>query len=124
MAAMAAILVLGVLRAGSRYFTCGAMGTLSATSCCDGSHPRDADGARIETRNEDCCKAHTMGSLPAAAISVITPTPPAHRVAVLPPAAAQLPPMAPHPSVLPGAQTGPPRLGAPNDRSRLMVFLI
>jgi hypothetical protein len=122
---MAAILVVGVLRAGTRYFYCEAMETVFAAPCCGGSsHHADAGSAQIEAHTDDCCKPHTLGSLPAAAIPIVASPLPPPLLAVLQPAIVQLPLLPAHSTVSRGAQTGPPPLSAANDRSRLMVFLI
>lgn len=124
MTVMAAIVVLGVLRAGSRYFYCNAMGTVFASPCCDRSAHGNADGAQLEVRADDCCKARSLDNLPAAAIQFLPLTPPAPFVAVLQPVAG-----APFNGSVPlsairANPTGPPRLSPSSHRTRLMVFLI
>jgi hypothetical protein len=119
-----AILVLGVLRAGSRYFYCEATETARATSCCKETPHGTEDGAQIETRMDDCCKPRSVGYLPVVAIQTLPATPPAPFVAVLPSAAS-----APLKASIRGDSfganfTGPPLLSASVHRARLMVFLI
>jgi hypothetical protein len=120
---LTAILLLGVLRAGDRYFYCDFMGVVTKAPCCDGAHD-DADGKRLEVRADDCCKSFRLGTLPAAAIPAEAPQAPPAVVAVVQPVPVQLLLLPPNPRVLRGAQTGPPASFSANDRSRLMVFLI
>jgi hypothetical protein len=118
---MAVVLVLGVLRAGSRYFYCESTGALLTKSCCE--VPREAS-AGGEVRNEECCKSRFVGSLPVVAIQTLPATPLAPFVAMLQhPAAAR--PIASTWQDAPRANfTGPPLLSASDPRARLMVFLI
>jgi hypothetical protein len=119
-----AVLVLGVLRAGSRYFYCEGTGTVRATSCCNEAHHGTEDGAQIEGRMDDCCKPRSVGYLPVGAIQTLPATPPAPFVAVLQ-NAASVPLKASIRRDAFGANfTGPPLLSASGHRARLMVFLI
>jgi hypothetical protein len=120
-ALVAAILVLGVLRAGSRYFYCESTGTVLTMPCCEESHEASAGG---EVRNEDCCRSRSVGSLPVVAIQTPPAMPLAPFVAMLQhPAAGRLTASAWRDA--PRANfTGPPLLSPSDHRARLMVFLI
>jgi hypothetical protein len=123
-AVVVAVLVLGVLRAGSRYFYCDAMGTAFANPCCGGAHHEDADSAQVEARPDDCCKARSLGSLPFASIPILPPPPAAPFVAVVQNDAVA-PLQVPPPRGAIGANpTGPPPDSPSTHRTRLMVFLI
>jgi hypothetical protein len=121
---MAAIVVLGVLRAGTRYFYCDAMGTVFATPCCGGSHHEDADRAQVDAPTDDCCKARSLGSLPAAAIQIRPATPPAPFIGILANVAVVRLESFVERRAVRANLTGPPLPSPSAHRARLMVFLI
>jgi hypothetical protein len=123
-AVMAAIVVLGVLRAGTRYFYCDATGIVFATPCCGGSHHEGADRGQVEARTDDCCKGRSLGSLPPAAVQIRPATPPAPFIGMLANVAvARLESLVERRAVRANL-TGPPLLSPSAHRARLMVFLI
>lgn len=120
---VAAILIFGLLRAGSRYFYCDAMGTVGETSCCDAPH--HGSGEQIEVRMDDCCKPRSVGSLPVVVIQTPPVTPPAPLVAVLSSVASSARLKASiRREAFRANFTGPPLLSPSDHRARLMVFLI
>jgi hypothetical protein len=123
-AVIAAVLVLGVLRAGSRYFYCDAMGTVFANPCCGGAHHEDADSAQMEARPDDCCKARSLGSLPFASIPMLPSPPAAPFVAVVQNHAVAPLQVSPPRRAIGAKPTGPPPISLSTHRTRLMVFLI
>lgn len=66
---VAVVMLVGVLRAGSRYVYCPSMQMVTDAPCCAGDGHRghrDADGdTTIELRSRDCCEQHVLGKLPA-----------------------------------------------------------
>jgi hypothetical protein len=66
---VAAVLLVGIARGGARYFTCPMMGSSFAeASCCAGvRHAPHDDVPAVE--NPECCKARTLGTLPASPIA-------------------------------------------------------
>ena len=120
---VAAILVLGVLRAGSRYFYCESMGDVLTKPCCHEAREASADGDG-EVRSEDCCKPRSVGYLPVVAIQTLPATPPTPFVAVLSRAASAPLKASIRREAFLAHFTGPPLLSASDHRARSMVFLI
>jgi hypothetical protein len=121
----AAVLLVGTLRAGSRYFTCDLMGMVSEAPCCAACpHRTSTKQVQAEVRAADCCEQHVVGRLPAVATSDgNVSTPPAPMFAVFEPTLPMPSVIAEaHGRVLASAQTGPPRALA-SQRSRSMVRL-
>jgi hypothetical protein len=123
---MAVVLLVGMLRAGSRFYYCEAMATVFLRPCCASSHhASDSKGAKIESRADDCCKGQTAGTLPSVAVPVLAPIPDAPLVAILHTAPAiQSVQTAALTGMVRRNPTGPPLRSRASERSRLMVFLI
>ena len=64
---VAVVMLVGVLRAGSRYVYCPSMQMVTDAPCCAGDgHRRHSDAEpTIELRSRDCCEHHVLGKLPA-----------------------------------------------------------
>jgi hypothetical protein len=75
-AVLALVMLVGVMRAGARYFYCPTMHMVIDRPCCAGDgDPRraDEDAFVAEVRSRDCCEEHVLGKLPSAAVSSATP---------------------------------------------------
>lgn len=69
---VACVLLLGVLRAGARYYVCPAMNLVLDAPCCgehDESDDGDEDGSAL--RGGDCCRARHLASMPVSAVSAV-----------------------------------------------------
>jgi hypothetical protein len=121
---VAAILILGVLRAGSRYLYCDMTGTIRATSCCEASHHRNGEVAEIEASTGDCCKPRSVGRLPVVVIQTLSAAPSAPVVAVLQSVASAPLKASIQREAFRAKLTGPPLRSPSDPRARLMVFLI
>jgi hypothetical protein len=66
-ALVAVVMLVGVLRAGSRYVYCPSMQRIIDAPCCagDGHRRHGDDEAKVELRSRDCCEQHVLGKLPA-----------------------------------------------------------
>jgi hypothetical protein len=106
-------LVCGLTRAGSRFFYCAAMGTMSAEPCCD--HDEQADEPVLSAPEPACCEAGKLPSTPPGEGSVDVPIFTAPVVAIVAP-----PPAVPRPVMFFAERedTAPP----PLTRSQLQVM--
>ena len=66
---VAFVMLVGVLRAGSRYVYCPSMQRVIDAPCCAGDRhaAHGEDDVVIELRSRDCCEQHVLGKLPAVA---------------------------------------------------------
>lgn len=88
-ALLAVVMLLGVVRAGARYFYCPMMHAVIDAPCCDGDarsggDPNDPTDS-AEVRSRDCCEAHMLRQLPRAAVSPSPTVSDAPLLAVVPP---------------------------------------
>jgi hypothetical protein len=125
-----AVLLVALLRGGSRYFYCPAMQLVSATSCCRAAGPGGEEEARradeaaapAAVGAEDCCAARRLGTIAAAPLPDGAETLTAPWGPVVPAAAAAARP----PGVAAAARFGHPVRAGPRParerRARLMVF--
>jgi hypothetical protein len=123
-AILVVVMLVGVLRAGDRYFYCPTMRAVIDAPCCAGDrHSDDDDTAALEVRSRDCCEEHRLGSLPSAAVAPNAAPFDAPVLAVLPPVTALSHPLSTSadPRFAHDNRAGP----ASNARHRaeLMVFL-
>jgi hypothetical protein len=73
---VAVVMLVGVLRAGSRYVYCPSMNMVTDAPCCAGDrHHRDDDDSTSELRSRDCCEQHVLGKLPAVGTTAHAPQP-------------------------------------------------
>lgn len=86
-AALLAIVVLvGVTRAGARYFYCPMMRAVIDAPCCEGDERSEEDQTdSVEVRSQDCCEEHVLAKLPSGAASHAPPMLDAPLLAVSPP---------------------------------------
>jgi hypothetical protein len=69
---IALVLLVGIARSGARYFTCPMMGSSFAeASCCAGMRHAPSDVPAID--HPECCKARTLGTLPASPVTSAAP---------------------------------------------------
>ncbi|HSO39596.1 MAG TPA: hypothetical protein VLT33_44020 [Labilithrix sp.] len=68
-AIVALVMLVGVVRGGSRYVYCPSMQTVLDAPCCAGDRhaAHGEDEIVIELRSGDCCEQHVLGKLPAVA---------------------------------------------------------
>jgi hypothetical protein len=74
-AALVAVVVLvGVLRAGTRYSYCPSMQRVIDVPCCAGDRRgHHEDAAEMQVRSRDCCEQHVIAKLPSAAGTSVAP---------------------------------------------------
>ena len=120
-ACLLVVLLTGILSAGTRYFICVAMGTVSrACCCCVQEGERTSEWP--EAKAADCCEPKTLPGMPHASTVASQDVPAAPLVAMTWPTYEIVSDRsALHARHLVPYRTGPPREAPP--RSRLMVFL-
>lgn len=79
-------MLIGVVRAGGRYFYCPMMHVVIDAPCCAGDRRSSSDEDRadsVEMRSSDCCEEHVLRKLPSGAVSPAPPVFDAPLVAVI-----------------------------------------
>lgn len=83
---LACVLLLGVLRAGARYYVCPAMSVvLDAPCCADHDEADGEDDGAAALRAGDCCRAKRLARMPTSAVPAMVQVAAAPCVGVLPP---------------------------------------
>lgn len=123
-ALLAVVVLVGVMRAGARYFYCPMMRVVIDAPCCagDGRNDEDLTGS-VEVRSRDCCEERVLGKLPSGAVTCPPAIVDAPLLAVVPPVtvASRALPVA-RPSRFEHEGRAGPRASA-RHRAELMVFL-
>jgi hypothetical protein len=117
------VFIVGLARAGARYFYCTMADAVAPTECCSAHHRASSDSPDVQT--PDCCEARTVDSLPSAS-SPRAPEAPSAPLAALAPSMSSLALDASRFVVASSRRPFVAELPRPppsRERARLMVFL-